>query len=338
MKEESTSERHRKVTIEEIADALGCSKSTVSRAISGNGRISDRMRKKILDYSMECGYRPNMIARSLAQSKTYNIAAVFPVDEELSEIPFFHKCLAGICEKAVEFEYEVIVTAVEPGDIKRIRSLAEKQKVDGFILTRALVSDPVVDYLRKNRLDFVIVGNHPDPEIPQINHHHVEACRELTSILLEGNDRVAFIGGDMSHLVSRNRWKGFQEGCVRYHRNIERNLIRLECTDKGKIYDAVEEIMEYHPDCIVCMDDRICSQVMVKLKDMRKMVPGDVRLASFYDKAFLQEFHPTVTAIAFDEKELGRQACQMLLDQINRVLVTRKQYLDYEIKLRESTK
>ncbi len=63
------------ITITDVADALGISKTTVSRAISGKGRIGADTRQKVMDYIEMYNYKPNIIAKSLANSRTYNIAA-----------------------------------------------------------------------------------------------------------------------------------------------------------------------------------------------------------------------------------------------------------------------
>lgn len=60
----------------DIADALGVSKATVSRAISGKGRVSAKTREKVRACIKELNYRPDMIAKSLSENKTYNIGIV----------------------------------------------------------------------------------------------------------------------------------------------------------------------------------------------------------------------------------------------------------------------
>ena len=66
------------ITIADVAEALGVSKTTVSRAISGKGRIGRETRERVLAYIEEHDYKPNVIAKGLAQSKTYNICVVMP--------------------------------------------------------------------------------------------------------------------------------------------------------------------------------------------------------------------------------------------------------------------
>ena len=86
------------MTIDDIAKALGISKTTVSRAISGKGRIGNATRERVLTYIEEHDYRPNVIARGLAQQRTYNIAVVWPMEADLIDMPFFQKVLVGIAE------------------------------------------------------------------------------------------------------------------------------------------------------------------------------------------------------------------------------------------------
>lgn len=77
----------------DVAEALGVSKTTVSRAISGKGRIGEATRQKVLAYIEEHDYKPNVIARGLAQSKTFNLCVVMPEDYALVDLPFFRKSL-----------------------------------------------------------------------------------------------------------------------------------------------------------------------------------------------------------------------------------------------------
>ena len=103
----------KKLTINDIAKELGLSKTTISRAISGKGRISESTRQRVNDYIKEYKYRPNVIAKSLAKSKTYNIGVVLPSESNLTEIPFFQGCLIGVCEISSELDYDVVVTLIK---------------------------------------------------------------------------------------------------------------------------------------------------------------------------------------------------------------------------------
>lgn len=83
-----TEEEKRIYTIDDIARELGVSKTTVSRAISGKGRIGQATRERVLAFIKEHDYRPNVVARGLAQRKTYNIALLMPKDYVATEFLF----------------------------------------------------------------------------------------------------------------------------------------------------------------------------------------------------------------------------------------------------------
>ena len=329
----------KKIGIDEIARELGCSKTTVSRAISGKGRISDGTRKRVLEYCEQCGYRPNSLAKGLADSKTYNIGVVLPDDQDLNEIPFFQNCLLGICEMATGMGYDAVVTTASAKDISTIKNMIEKHKVDGVILTRTLVEDPSVDYLLEQGVPFIVAGSHKNSNVLQVDNHHVEACRELTSLLLTNRaSRIAFIGGNLDHMVSQKRFAGFRAGMALHQRSIKDELVFLNCNTKVLVGQAVETILKQQADCILCMDDKICNQVLMKLNEEHLSIPKDIKVASFYDNLFLQCHNPAITALQFDEKELGRVACKMILDSIAGKTIKQKVYLGYDIVLRPSTK
>ena len=105
------------ITISDVAEALGVSKTTVSRAISGKGRIGEATRQKVLAYIEEHDYKPNVIARGLAQSKTFNLCVVMPEDYALVDLPFFQEVITGIQEIAGMNEYDILLCICQENDI-----------------------------------------------------------------------------------------------------------------------------------------------------------------------------------------------------------------------------
>ena len=98
------------ITIADVADALGVSRTTVSRAISGKGRIGKDTRDRVMEYIQEHNYKPNVIAKSLAQSKTYNLCVVMPGDYGVVDLTFFQQCLFGIQQIAGAMEYDILLS------------------------------------------------------------------------------------------------------------------------------------------------------------------------------------------------------------------------------------
>lgn len=327
------------ITISDIADELGLSKTTISRAISGKGRIGEETRNRVLEYIKEHDYRPNLIAKSLAQSKTFNIGVVLPADSNLTEIPFFQSCLMGICEVAASLDYDVVVTTATDDDISLLKRIINNHKVDGVILTRSLLNDLPALYLKETNIPFVVIGSNEDEEIIQIDNNHVVACSELTSFLLiSGNTSLALIAGNQNHIVNRNRYLGFMKAFADRDQQVDSNLIFLNANNNTQVDRAVDQILANQVDCIVCTDDLICSRVLARLDEVNCLVPDDIRVASFYNSAFLENHNPPITAINIDVKELGLIAGKRLIDLISGESVAPKTFVNYEIVLKKSTK
>ena len=133
-----------KTTIDDVAKALGLSKSTVSRSISGKGRISADTRQKVLDYIEERNYRPNPLAKGLSESKTYNVGWVIPGDDHLTSLYFYQRCLQGVISAAVKMDYDVLITTIGKNDLSGLKRITENHKVDGVILGRTLRKDEAI--------------------------------------------------------------------------------------------------------------------------------------------------------------------------------------------------
>ncbi|MCD8384780.1 MAG: LacI family transcriptional regulator [Clostridiales bacterium] len=326
-------------TIDEVARELGISKTTVSRAISGKGRISAETRARVLDFIQKHNYRPNMVARGLAQSRTYNICLVLPSDHAIDDMPFFQRCMAGVCEMAASRDYDVVLSMVTDRDASHLQRILENRKVEGVLSTRTTVEDPVVSLMRESDLPFAVIGTSDDPEPTHVDNDQRDACRELTFILLmRGIRNMGLIGGNPRHLVNENRLQGFLDAHESLGIPARQDLIRMGVTNDLQVSKAVEELLAAGCECIVSGDDTICRLVMTDLARRRMRVPEDVKIASFYNSVLLEQSATPVTSLRFDARELGRTACKLLLDRMSGLEVQDETHLGYQVILRESTK
>lgn len=327
------------LTIGDIAETLGVSKTTVSRAISGKGRIGQQTRQKVLDYIEEHHYSPNVIAKGLAQNKTYNLGVVMPGDTNIAELPFFQNCMVGICRAASAAGYDVLISMVTENDVTQLERAVTNRKIDGVILTRTLVDDAPMRYLKENGLPFVAIGSTDDNEVVHIDNDHRSACRELTRRLLEqGIQKVALIGGSESYIVTGNRLQGFEDAFREWGDWDGAKQITLNISDGISVDRIVEELLREQTQCIVCMDDFLCGYVLNTLQQRHVTVPGEMQVASFYDSTMLVNRQPSVTSIRFDVEALGRKACELLLFMLDGKEVERRTLLGYEVCMRESTR
>lgn len=327
------------LTINDIAEELGVSKTTVSRAISGKGRIGEQTRRKVLDYIEAHNYRPNVIAKGLAQNKTFNIGLVLPGDYNIVELPFFQNCMMGICKLASERDYDVLISMVTAQNISQLERAVTNHKIDGVILTRTLTEDAPMRYLKENGIPFVAIGSTDDDTVIQIDNDHRNACRELTRNLLgQGVKKIALVGGDESYIVTGNRLRGFQDAFEDMPQWEGSREMFLNIEDGKQVDGIVEQLLAGEFECIVAMDDFLCNCVLDSLQRRDADVPGQVQVGSFYDSTFLANHMPSVTSIRFDVEELGRKACELLLGLLEGDAVEQRTLLGYEVRMRRSTR
>lgn len=328
----------RKITIDDIAKDLGVSKTTVSRAISGKGRVGGPTRERILQYISEHNYVPSAMAKGLAQSKTYNIGLSIPEDFALVDLPFFQKCLMGICEYAGSADYDVIISMTSKDDISQLERMVSNRKVDGVILTRTLTNDPPAEYLKQKNIPFVTIGSTSDKNIIQVDNDHEAACCGLTSILLRKHiGKVVLLCGDPNHVVTQSRLNGFKKALANFGVKETDDNIRYDTKDTS-FDEVIEDIVAKKFDCILCMDDSLCVRVLDKLKKDNINVPKDIKVASFYNSSVIERNVPAITTLKFDANELGQTACKTLLNIIDGKPVPPRTLLGYEISMQESTK
>ena len=179
------------MTLDEIARELNLSKSTVSRALSGKGRIGDATRERVISFARERG-------RSREEAKpervrTGNIGVILPADVYATGNPYFQGCLLGVCETASMMDFNILLTTATANDISNIRALVEKEKVDGIILTRSLEEDKAVQYLTDIHFPVGMTGLCGRDGVLEVDIDNEGAAEQLTTLLIgQGYQRFAW--------------------------------------------------------------------------------------------------------------------------------------------------
>ena len=142
------------MTIEQMAEQLGVSKSTVSRALSGKGRIGKETRERVLALAGSEERKKKKVPE-----KTGNIAVVMPTDAYRTGGEYFHECLIGICEEASARDYDIMITDVTGNDYSGVDRLIRKNKIDGVILTRTMEHDRTIQNLAAMQFPVAVIGS-----------------------------------------------------------------------------------------------------------------------------------------------------------------------------------
>lgn len=327
------------ITMDDIARELGISKTTVSRAMSGKGRIGRATVERVQAYIEEHNYHPSAIAQSLASSKSYNIAFVVTQDVGESDIPFFQRCMWSAAECSKEYGYNIIVCTISDNDLSSLEKLVSDRKIDGAIVGRTVDDDKTLQFLRSKKVPFITIGSITDEDTYQVDNNHFDGCRELTEQLLgSGKGKLALFGGNSSYNVNRTRLAGYLKAHKNQRYDADQRMIFRNLKSESMIEDAVKTALMNKVSCFVCMDDVICSKVVNYLDKADIKIPRDVEVVSFYDSILLANHVPAITALGVNVSELGYTACNSLVSIMEGREVTKKQQLDIEYIKRDSTR
>lgn len=328
----------KKIQIKEIAQELGISETTVSRAISGKGRVSKQTRQRVSEYLAHNDALPCIRRKPYTEIKTKNILVTVAGESDYGLLPYFSQVIMGAYDYFQPLGYQVMVAKTSETDIAPLKKVIKQHKCDGVILSRTLENMLDIDFLQEKGVPFVTIGSYDDNTLYQVDLDQRGACRELTGRLLEmGNRNIALFCANKKHVVTQSRLAGFLQAYE--ERGIDFDF-RFLFDDTGymEVVDAcLEVVLKKGIECIVCMDDNICRNVLNGLRKRQVRVPKDMKVASFYNSKVLEEHYPPISSVNLNIGEAARTASEILHAVLQGNEAAKRTILGYEVLLKEST-
>lgn len=324
--------REKGLTVDSVARSLGISKTTVSRALSGKGRVSEETKRRVRSFINQ-----DRDANS-GRQPAHTLTVVIPPRFIEMDLPFVHACIYGIGLAAKQRDYDVLLCSADERDLTQLERQLEQNKPDGVILFRTInKKDPCLELTCRYNKPCVVLGRLADDKVLQVDSDNFGAAREMTQLLLRmGMRRISYLYDDSNATINADRLDGFTQALKEAGIPVDQSMIYSDLMTETQRVDALEFVMRQQPDCILCCDDRLALYIYEIMRQKGILCPRQIRLASLYDSQFLQ--WAGITAVQFDSGALGASACRVLLDSIADKPVVPRQVQQYQIILRESTK
>lgn len=330
----------KKVTMQMVANRLGISKSTVSKAISNYGGISEKTRKKVLDAMKEMDFHPNSMARNLANDVSKNIGLILPNgNDDFFISPFFQNCLRGMTETAGDRGYDLLIIYNGNDVCKAVDMAIKERKVDGIILLRSTLNNPIVKYLKQKNFPFVLIGKSLDfKDINTVDIDNIKASYDLTERLIKkGCKEIAFIGGNKDSVVTIDRKKGYYKALKNNNLSYKENMAIESDFTSGSGYFSMKDIMAKYPDTDgVIVTDEIMfigvANYISEYEGLNKKV-----IAGIFGNGLLEIENPLykskidVIKLDINSNDIGSLSCNKIIDIIENKEVQRESYIRYDI-------
>ena len=333
------SQKH--TSLKDIAQALGVSVPTVSRALKDSPDISRALCEKAKWMAREMNYRPNPFALSLRKNAPRIIGVVVP--DIVTH--FFASILNGIENMAVKNGYFVIITTSHESYEH------EKRNVENLVNMRV---EGIIACLSQETTDYTHFAELKDINMPLIMFDRVCLTDQFSSVVADGEHsaqmatqhlldngckRVAFIGG-ANHLdIVKRRKHGYLEALRNNKIPIEKELVVCRKIDyeEGKIAAQTLLALPNPPDAVLAMNDTLAFAAIEVIKSHGLRVPNDIALIGYTDEQHANYIEPKLSAVSHQTYEMGETACLLLIDQIRGDKAIRQVMISTHLQIRESS-
>lgn len=319
------------MTIKEIAKEVGVSVSTVSRVISDSPKISEETKKRVRDAINRLNYKPNIMARGLVNKRTKILGVVMPKESmELFKSPFFLEVMQGINSKVKELDYYIMFDfcSNEEDEYKRTKKLVESGLIDGICLMSIREDDKCVEFLEKNNIPFVIIGEPENKDkFMWVDNNNYKGTEKLVKYMFKNNKEIGFIGAEERLTVTRNRIKGYKKGCKEL--NINDNIYLGEHFSKLEGFKIGEKICkEGKLRQFIVSDDNLLEGFLENIEKNGY----EVDEIYCFNKILLEKkWDNIVKMVDIKPKILGEKAMELLIFFLGGKLIERNIVVNMEI-------
>lgn len=331
----------RRTSLKEMAEQLGVSIATVSRALRNSHEVGEEMKTRVQELAKKQNYRPNPFAQSLRQQKPKVIGVVVPN----LVTHYYAAVLDGIEDYATKAGYAVVAANSHEDHIREEKAIDNfvGMYVEGII---ACLAQDTVDYshfteINEMGIPLVFFARTCLPEIfSSVVSNGDEAAFQATRHLIEtGSKRIAFIGGPTHLDMVKRRKHGYLEALRENNISIDRSIVINGDIDYKSARNATLQLLQRddRPDAILAFNDIITYAAFDAIKTLRLEIPKDVAIIGFTEAESSAFVTPKLSVIMDQAHLTGERACELLLRNIRGDKKIYKEIVPMILKIRESS-
>ena len=326
------------VTLEDIAQLAGVTRSTVSRALADSPRVKLETRQKIQRLAQEMGYVPNAVARGLITRRSRAIGVVLL---GLSH-PYPSELVEAIDDAAQEIGYRIILSRRSSDAQQALANtrLLVEQRVEAIVVIESQFIDEYLSLLSNQNIPAILLysGDHPY----SLGTDNVSAATlGVDHLLDEGHRRIAFIGSSRIEIETRERRSGFEQALQQ--RGIAPDPSLIITYDGASLveggYQSVRELLNLPqpPTAVFCWNDETAIGALGALCAVGLRVPRDMSLVGFDNISIAPYLHPPLTTIAQPKERIAELTMDLVLSLIAGDTAPRHEKLPARLIIRGST-
>jgi DNA-binding LacI/PurR family transcriptional regulator len=308
-----------KRTIIEIADRVGVSPATVSRALNNVPGVSSDRRRQILAVAEELNYHPNAIARSLQGRRTNTLAYVADVGDWASaDLFFFKDFITALAERCAGYGLDLLIHPATRRDglMHDAERMLGSGRADGLILADIRQVDPRVAFLLDHQLPFVAFGRSSIRK----PYTYVDVDGEwgiyvATRHLIErGHRQIGFLGLPLEFNCAADRYAGYLRALHEYGLLADPEYIAQELTNETETRAAVSLMLDLPspPSAFVAASDMVAISAITYAAQCGLRAGSDYAITGFDDLPLAAHTSPPLTTV----RQPMRLICNELITRL----------------------
>ncbi len=303
------------ITTNDLAKLCGVSRTTVIRALNNTGRINETTKEMILRTAKEHGYKPDLLARSLAKGRTYTIG-ILVLD---CKNRYFSHMISAVSVEAEKHGYGVSISLHDNDSQKEIDKLKRMAayKMDGIILSSINEGDEYRDFLEELGIPVVSVDNKIADGIPFVDISQRKAMKSATEkVISSGYEHLIFVcppinGNDKENIyVHKKRLEGFNQATE------NQSQIQAEYLLDWDYINHLDDIKITKRTAFVCTADDIALDIMIKLKEKGLKAGIDYGIHGFDNIDTLKYVSPLINSVNNNVETVAKEALNLLIYMI----------------------
>ncbi len=332
-----------RLTLDDIGELAGVSRSTVSRVINNQPNVKEEVRERVKAIIAETGYIPNPAARSLAVQRSGIIGLVIPRSiATFFGDPYFSQLTQGITKACYENGYilSLFFFFSQKDEERYLPRITQRSFIDGIIVQATTDDDPIIPQLVKTTMPFLVVGrlNQMPPDVNYIDVDNINGARKAVLHLIHlGNQRIAHLSGSLENRAGLDRKRGYEIALGEENLELDEDLIVAgDFTQEGG-YRAMKRVLPFEPDAVFAASDTMAIGALEAIRDAGLRVPEDIAVVGFDDLPPSRSVTPKLTTVKQPIHQFGENAVAVLMDIIqNGSQPLRQKVYPTELIIRES--
>lgn len=305
----------------DVAAKLNLSISTVSRAMSGGGRIGEKTVARVKKTAMEMGYQLNPAASGLKKKRMNIIGLLIPdITHHLHA-----KVVSCIQELCYEKGYSVMIAQTKGDDEKEKKLLQTmiSSKVSGLITTMLTNSHEYSHYesFRQRNIPVVFYNSAPENDHYSIikNDDHYGAFIATELLVKKGCKRIGYISEPITNETLKFRFEGYREALNRYNLPWVKELTCFCPADRNETEQAIASVItdQNDPDGLFASDDYYAAQAMRIAKRQGIVIPDELALVGYSNHPSSALLSPSLSTIDQSPEQIGVEAFESLMDALS---------------------